>query len=34
MILSVITTDLGPEPGQPNRKKRIENAAKTQRTNL
>jgi transposase len=25
--------DLGPEPGQPNRKKRIEIAAKTQRTN-
>jgi hypothetical protein len=24
---------LGPEPGQPNRKKRIEIAAKTQRTN-
>ena len=26
--------NLGPEPGQPNRKKRIETGAKTQRTNL
>jgi hypothetical protein len=28
-----IATELGPEPGQPNRKKRIREAARTQRTN-
>ena len=33
-IPTVVTgTDLGPEPGQPNRKNRIGMAAKTQRTN-